>query len=155
MYVCMYMYMYICVYMHVYVYVYLYLCTLSSMALLNVYHINASKYYTAFYAYVFIYCVFIYVFIYFQTFTPHYYNALEHGHDLRHNVVRLPQTKRKYYVQCTKYRFLKLIRDTSQSDLDPSLTSSLTQFIAHFKYFIIESYNPQCTVRNCFVCARQ
>ena len=92
---------------------------------------------------------------YFQTFTPHYYNAFEHGHDLRHNVVRLPLTKREYYVQCTKYQFLKLIRDTSQSDLNRSLTSSLTQFIAYFKYSIIESYNPQCTVRNCFVCARQ
>ena len=33
------------------------------------------------------------------------------------------------------------------------LTSSLTQFIAYFKYSIIESCNPQCTVRNCFVCA--
>ena len=70
---------------------------------------------------------------YFQTFTPHYYNALEHGHDLRHNVVRLPLTKREYYVQCAKYQFLKLIRDTSQSDLDRSLTSFLTQFIAYFK----------------------
>ena len=67
---------------------------------------------------------------YFQTFTPHYYNALEHSHDLRHNVVRLPITKREYYVQCTKYQFLKLIRDTSQSDLDRRLTSSLSQFIA-------------------------
>ena len=41
---------------------------------------------------------------YFQKFNaPHYYNALEHGHDLRHNVVRLPLTKREYYVHCTKY----------------------------------------------------
>ena len=77
---------------------------------------------------------------YFQTLTPHYYNALEHGHDLSHNVVRLPITKRVYYyyVQCTIYQFLKLIRDTSQSDLDRSLTSSLTQFIAYLKYSIIE-----------------
>ena len=92
---------------------------------------------------------------YFQTFTPHYYNALEYCHDLRHNVVRLPITKREYYVQCTKYQFLNLIRDTSQSDLDRSLTSSLPQFIGYFKYSIIESHTPQCTVRNCFVCARQ
>ena len=42
---------------------------------------------------------------YFQTFTPHYCNALEHSHDLRHNVVWLPMTKREYYVQCTKYQF--------------------------------------------------
>ena len=89
---------------------------------------------------------------YFQTFAPHYYNALEHGHELRHNVVLLPMTKREYYVQCTKYQYLKLIGDTSQSDLDRS--SPLTEFIAYFKYSIIESYNSQCTVRNCFVCAR-
>lgn len=37
-----------------YIFIYIFY-TLSSMALLNVYHINASKYYTAFYAYVFIY----------------------------------------------------------------------------------------------------
>ena len=39
---------------------------------------------------------------YFQTFSLHYYNALEHGHDLKHNVVRLHITKREHYVQCTK-----------------------------------------------------
>ena len=96
---------------------------------------------------------------YFQTFTPHYYKALEHGHHLRHNVVPLPMTKRKYHVQCNKYQILKLIRDTSQSELDRSLTTSLTQFIAYYSiiiayYSIIESYNPQCTVKKCYVCAR-
>ena len=44
-------------------------------------------------------------------------------------------TKREYYVQCTKYQYLKLIRETSQLDLDRCLTSTITQFIAHFKYY--------------------
>ena len=44
-------------------------------------------------------------------------------------------TKQEYYVQCTKYQYLKLIRETSQLDLDRCLTSTITQFIAHFKYY--------------------
>ena len=56
-------------------------------------------------------------------------------------------------VQCTKYQFLKLIRETSQLDLDRCLTSSITQFIGYFKYRIIYAYNPVCNITNCFVCA--
>ena len=59
-----------------------------------------------------------------------------------------------YYVQCTKYQYLNLIRETSQLDLDRCLTSTITQFIAHFKYTIIAAYNPVCNKRNCYVCER-
>ena len=69
---------------------------------------------------------------YFQTFTPYYSTATDHNHDLGHTTLRLPMTKREYYVQCTKYQYLKLIRETSQLDLDRCLTSTITQFIAHF-----------------------
>ena len=50
----------------------------------------------------------------------------------------------------TKYQFLKLIRETSQLDLDRCLTSSITQFIGYFKYRIIDAYNPVCIITNCF-----
>ena len=66
-------------------------------------------------------------------------------------MLRLPMT-RKEYVQCTKYQFLKLIRETSQMDLDRCVTSSITQFIGYFKYRIIDAYNPVCNITNCFVC---
>ena len=66
---------------------------------------------------------------------------------------KLPMTRKEYYVQCTKYQFLKLIRETSQLDLDRCLTSSITQFIGYFKYRIIDAYNPVCNITNCFVCA--
>ena len=91
---------------------------------------------------------------YFQTFTPYYSTATDHNHDLRPTTLRLPMTKREYYVQCTKHQYLKLIRETSQLDLDRCLTSTITQFIAHFKYTIIAAYNPVCNKRNCYVCER-
>ena len=92
---------------------------------------------------------------YFQTFTPNYNDGIDHNHGLRYNALRLPMTRKKYYVhvQCTKYQFLKLIRETSQLGLDRCLTSSITQFIGYFKYRIIDAYNPVCNITNCFVCA--
>ena len=90
---------------------------------------------------------------YFQTFTPNYNDGIDHNHDLRYNALRLHMTRKEYYVQCTKYQFLKLIRETSQLDLDRCLTSSITQFIGYFKYRIIDAYNPVCNITNYFVCA--
>ena len=63
----------------------------------------------------------------------YYYN-----HDLKYNALRLPMTRKEYYVQCTKYQVLKLIRETSQLDLDRCLTSPITQFIGYFKYRMID-----------------
>ena len=87
---------------------------------------------------------------YFQGFTPNYNDDTDHNHDLRYKML----TRKEYYVQCTKYQFLKLIRETSQMDLDRCLTCSITQFIGYFKYRIIDAYNPVSNITNCFVCAR-
>ena len=48
----------------------------------------------------------------FNSFTP-YYNNAEPTHGLRSATLRLPMTKREYFVQSTKYQFLKRIRETS------------------------------------------
>ena len=90
---------------------------------------------------------------YFQRFTPNYNDGIDHNHDLRYNPLRLPMTRKEHYVQCTKYQFLTLIRETSQLDLDRCLISSITQFIGYFKYRIIDAYNSVCNIRNCFVYA--
>ena len=52
---------------------------------------------------------------YFNSFTPYY--DVEHNHDLRYIALRLPMTRREYFVQSTRYQFLKLIRETSVIDL--------------------------------------
>ena len=79
-------------------------------------------------------------------------NGSAHNHNLRHQDLRLPMTRKEYYVQSTKYQLFKLIRETPQLDLDRCLTSSLVQFVAYFKYKIIEAYNAVCNIRNCYVC---
>ena len=90
--------------------------------------------------------------VYFQRFLPNYNNGSAHDHNLRHQALRLPMTRKEYYVQSTKYQLFKLIRETPQLDLDRCLTSSLVQFVAYFKYKIIEAYNAVCNIRNCYVC---
>ena len=90
--------------------------------------------------------------VYFQRFLPKYNNGLAHYHNLRHQALRLPIVRKEYYVQSTKYQLFKLIKENPQLDLDRCLTSSLVQFVAYFKYKIIEAFNTVCNIRNCYVC---
>ena len=79
-------------------------------------------------------------------------NDTAHNHNLRYQALILPMNRNKYYVQSTKYQLFKLIRETPQLGLDRCLTSSLIQFVAYFKYKIIEAYNAVCNIRDCYVC---
>ena len=90
--------------------------------------------------------------VYFQRLLPNYNNGSTRNHNLRHQDLRLPMTRKEYYVQSTKYQLFKLIRETPQLDLDRCLTSYLVQFVAYFKYKIIEAYNAVCNIRNCYIC---
>ena len=90
--------------------------------------------------------------VYFQRFSPNYNNGTAHNYNLRIQALRLPMTRKEYYVQSTKYQLLKSIRETPQLELDRCLTSFLMQFVGYFKYKIIEAYNAVCNKRNCHVC---
>ena len=48
---------------------------------------------------------------YFHTFTPYYHND-HHTHDIRYTSLRLPMTRREFFAECSKYQFLKLMRET-------------------------------------------
>ena len=84
--------------------------------------------------------------VYFYRFSPNYNNSTAHSHNLRHQDLRLPMTRKVYYVQSIKHQLLKLIRETPRY-LDRCLTSSLVQCVAYFKYKIIEAYNAVCNIR--------
>ena len=86
----------------------------------------------------------------FRSFTPQFND--DHHHDLRYNILRLPMTKREYFVQCTRYQFLKLIRETPLVELNRSGYTTIVQFSGHFKYTIINQYDPICTINNCHIC---
>ena len=64
----------------------------------------------------------------------------------------LPMTKREYFVQCTRYQFLKLIRETPLVELNRSGYTTIVQFSGHFKYTITNQYDPICTINNCHIC---
>ena len=91
--------------------------------------------------------------VYFQRFLPNYNNGSAdsdrhvtesaHNHNLRHQALKLPMTRKEYYVQSTKYQLFKLIRETPQLDLDRSF---LVLFVAYFKYEIIEAYHAVCNI---------
>ena len=85
-------------------------------------------------------------------FTP-YYNNEEHSHNLRSTTLRLPMTGlREFFVQFTKYQFLRLIRDTTVIDLNRTDNSTIYQYSAFFKYSIINRYDPVCVINHCYVC---
>ena len=75
------------------------------------------------------------------------YNNENHNHNLRNNILSLPMTRHEYFVQCTKYQLLKLIRETPQDDLNRCTQLNIIQFSAYFKYSIINSYNPLCNLK--------
>ena len=88
---------------------------------------------------------------YFNSFTP-YYNNEEHSHNLRFTTLRLPMTGREFFVQSTKYQFLRLVRDTPVIDLNRTDNFTIYQFSAFFKYSIINRYDPVSVINHCYVC---
>ena len=57
-------------------------------------------------------------------------------------------TRYEYFVQCTKYQLLKLIRETPQDDLNRCTQLNIIQYSAYFKYSISNNYNPLCNLNN-------
>ena len=88
--------------------------------------------------------------LYFRSFDPHIRNE-EHYH-LRYSTLRLPMTRREYYVQCTKYQFLKLLRETPLDVLSNVSSQSLYQFAFQLKIAKLNNYEPNCNIRDCYVC---
>ena len=74
------------------------------------------------------------------------------NYDFRNAYFRLLMTKRKFFVQTTKYQYLKLIRENNQSDLDSRCTVPISQFMHHIKYNVINEYDPVCNIANCYIC---
>ena len=61
-------------------------------------------------------------------------------------------TKRDFFVQSTKYQYLKLMRENNQFDLDRRCTVPIFQFINYIKSSFINEYDPVCNIPNCYIC---
>ena len=87
----------------------------------------------------------------FNSFTP-YYNNEKYSHNLRFITLRLPMLKREFFVKSTKYQFLRIVRETSVIDLNRTVSSTICQLSAFFKYSILNKYNTICALDHCYVC---
>ena len=57
-------------------------------------------------------------------------------------------TKREYYVQCTKYQYLKLIQETPQLDPDRCLTSTIILLNSqHISNILSLQHTTQCATK--------
>ena len=70
---------------------------------------------------------------YFRIFAQFLNMYGDHNDDFRNTYFRLPMNKRIFFVQSTKYQYLKLIRENIQSDLDSRCTDC-TNISVHVSY---------------------
>ena len=92
-----------------------------------------------------------------QLFKFHYKNTNNKlpayfQHNLRARTIRLPLTKREFFVQSTKYQYIRFLRETDQAILNRSMTHSLPHCIFTIKTSMFTDYDPHCYVNNCYVC---
>ena len=75
---------------------------------------------------------------YFNSFTPYYDNE-EHSHNLRSMTLRLPMTRREFFVQSTKYQLLKLVRETYISFYNPDYITNIISAVYMFIILVTSS----------------
>ena len=80
---------------------------------------------------------------YFNSFIP---DISTHEHNLRARTIRLPLTKREFFVQSTKYQYIRFLRETDHAILNRSMTHSLPHFIFTIKTSMFTDYDPHCYV---------
>ena len=57
--------------------------------------------------------------------------------------------------KCIRYEIIQTINDTPDIVLDKIYTHSKTGFAYYVKQHLINKYNVNCTIANCYVCGAQ
>ena len=87
--------------------------------------------------------------LYFNSFFP---TVNRTNYNLRNESIKLPMTRRTFYVQSTKYQLHLLLRTTLHKYSELADTSSLYAYTSRIKTHLISGYNPNCVIPNCYVC---
>ena len=74
------------------------------------------------------------------------------NYNLRNETIKLPMTRRTFYVQSTKCQLHLLLRTTLHKYSELADTSSLYAYTSRIKTHLISGYNPNCVIPNCYVC---
>ena len=87
--------------------------------------------------------------LYFNSFFP---TVNRTNYNLRNESIKLPMTRRTFYVQSTKYQLHLLLRTTLHKYSELADTSSLYAYTSRIKTHLVSGYNPNCVIPNCYVC---
>lgn len=83
-------------------------------------------------------------------------NVNAHNHDTRsqHNI-RQMRPYHEYARKCLRYSLPLLINHAPAEITDKIQTHSMQGFAGYIKIKILQSYQEQCTIVNCYICSRQ
>lgn len=90
---------------------------------------------------------------YFECLRPTYSRDIQQTYNLRNNTVRLPMPSKEYFVRTAKYQFMVMVRDTPEEQLRSVTCPHIKDFIHFQKSLLLEAYDVECHIANCYVCA--
>ena len=87
--------------------------------------------------------------LYFNSFFP---TVNRTNYILRNESIKLPMTRRTFYVQSTKYQLHLLLHTTLHKYSELADTSFMYAYTSRIKTYLISGYNPNCVIPNFYVC---
>ncbi len=83
-------------------------------------------------------------------------NAERHNHFTRAQCNLYMMTPKPEYARyCIRYRIPLIINESPPEIINNVDTHNLQGFSKHIKIKILESYNENCTIQNCYICNRK
>ena len=88
---------------------------------------------------------------YFDNFTPSYSIGSDH-YNLRNPCRQLPKIRHQFPRQSLRYKLIIILNQTPNDIIDLATVSSIQSFSSRIRTTIIDAYNLNCNIDNCFVC---
>ena len=99
-----------------------------------------------------------FVYKYHKGLLPDYFNGMfdfeetSHNYNTRHQNVRIPQPKRSSNNNSLRYFVPNLLGNIPECITDKLFTHSIQGFNQYVKKYLIEKYETQCLIRDCYIC---
>ena len=86
---------------------------------------------------------------------PFISNFYRHEHNTRHaQDIHRSLAKHEFAKKCIRFHLPHVINSTPNIILDKINTHSLQGFAYYIKKYMLQSYQEQCTLENCYICSR-
>jgi hypothetical protein len=89
---------------------------------------------------------------YFLDFLPVRHSDTHRYRTRNSNNYVIPRVRHSFAKHSLRYKIPSILNNTDSSIIDKIATYSLYGFSRYIKYHYLNSYNTQCTIRNCYVC---